>query len=111
MKIEKFTTIKLQELMNNRNWSNYKLAKETGIAQSNIAYILDENNTPSFENLEKICDAFGISISEFFDTHGKYRILSDAHRELLVAFEKLKSEDKRFVKKIIDSLGLLGEKE
>lgn len=111
MDIEKYTTKRLKELVNKRGWSYYKLSQMSGVTQSSISYILGEDKNPSLENLERLCDALGISLSEFFDASGKYQILSNEHRELLVAYERLNDEDKNFIKRNILGLCLLSEKE
>ena len=52
----------------NRNWSEYTLAKNSGIAQSTISSWYRKNMQPSVASIEKICMGFGISLSDFFET-------------------------------------------
>ena len=49
-----------------RGWSEYKLAQQSGVAQSTINSLFRKNNNPSITTLESICSAFGITLSEFF---------------------------------------------
>lgn len=60
-------------LMKERNWSNYKLAAESGLSSSNIANIYRRNTTPSISTLESICSAFGITLAQFF-TEDSYTV-------------------------------------
>lgn len=60
-------------LMKERNWSNYKLAAESGLSSSNIANIYRRNTTPSISTLESICSAFGITLKQFF-TEDSYTV-------------------------------------
>lgn len=58
---------RISQLCNQRNWSYYRLAKECGFEQANLKSIVKEKNMPSLYTLEKICNAFGITFSDFFD--------------------------------------------
>ena len=57
---------KLKELMKNRGWSEYRLSKECGLSESTLANIFKRGTMPSISTLETICDAFGITLSQFF---------------------------------------------
>lgn len=57
---------RLKSLLNDRGWTEYRLAKECGLSESTIANIFRRNCTPSFSTLETICGAFGITMSQFF---------------------------------------------
>lgn len=57
---------RLTELLNDRGWTLYKLAKETGADKSYYYGMKDRKSMPSIETLEKICDALEISLSDFF---------------------------------------------
>ena len=58
---------RILELCEQRGWSKYKLAKEAGIGNSAISAMFKHNHVPTFHNLKKICDAFQITLSQFFD--------------------------------------------
>lgn len=57
---------KLQKLIDERNWSRYRLSKECGLSESTIANIFRRNTLPSIDTLEAICHGFGITLSQFF---------------------------------------------
>ena len=57
---------KLDQLMQNRGWSAYRLSKECGLSESTIANILKRNATPSIATLESLCVGFGITLAQFF---------------------------------------------
>ena len=57
---------KLRQLMKERNWSEYRLAKESGLSQSTIANIFRRNTMPSIQTIIAICDGLEISIAQFF---------------------------------------------
>lgn len=60
------TTERLQQLLQERNWTYYELAKRSSLAQSTICNIFQRNTVPSVSTLEKICGAFQITLSQFF---------------------------------------------
>ena len=49
-----------------RGWSEYELAKRSGLPQSTISSWYRKNMSPTVTSLSKICDAYGISLSYFF---------------------------------------------
>ncbi len=57
---------RLQQLLRERGWTEYKLSKECGLAQSTIGNIFRRNTVPSVATLETICEGFGITMSQFF---------------------------------------------
>ena len=60
------THARLQQLLRERGWTEYKLSKECGLAQSTIGNIFRRNTVPSVATLETICRGFGITMSQFF---------------------------------------------
>ena len=57
---------RLRKLMKEREWTEYRLSKECGLSESTLANIFRRNTVPSITTLETICDAFGITLSQFF---------------------------------------------
>lgn len=56
----------IKDLCKQREWSNYKLAKESGIPFSSLNTMLKHGHIPTTNNLIKICNGFGITLSQFF---------------------------------------------
>lgn len=56
----------IKELIKEKNWSNYRLAKESAMSKESINKMLRENHVPSMNSLIKICNGFNISLSQFF---------------------------------------------
>ena len=57
---------RLQQLLQERGWTEYKLSKECGLAQSTIGNIFRRNTVPSIATLETICQGFGTTLAQFF---------------------------------------------
>lgn len=60
------TNERLRRLLNERGWTEYRLAKKCGLSLSTIANIYRRNTVPSVATLEVICKGFGITLSQFF---------------------------------------------
>lgn len=91
-------------LMKERNWSNYKLAAESGLSSSTIANIYRRNTTPSISTLESICSAFGITLAQFF-TEDSYTVqLNSEQRELFVRWVSLTDNQKELIYKLIQEM-------
>ena len=60
------TNQRLRRLLDERGWTEYKLAKVCGLSQSTLANIFKRNTVPSITTLEVICKGFGITLSQFF---------------------------------------------
>jgi len=58
---------RIKQLCKQRNWSYYRLSKESGFQQSTLKTIRKETNMPSLYTIDKICNAFGITVADFFD--------------------------------------------
>ena len=63
---DEFVLKQIKNLCNERNWSLYRLSMESSIPYSTLNNLFRRGNVPSISTLCKICDAFRISLSEFF---------------------------------------------
>ena len=57
---------RITQLCQDRRWSYYKLAKEAGFQQATLFPILHNKNMPNLYTLNEICNAFNITLSDFF---------------------------------------------
>ena len=59
---------KIAELREKKGWSQYRLAKETGIKQGTISNLeLGKRKYPQSDTLQKIATALGVSMAAFDD--------------------------------------------
>lgn len=66
MKIQRAVALRITNLLNKHNISQYELSKRMCTDQSTIKHIIHEEYTSiKFETLVKIADAFDMSIQEF----------------------------------------------
>ena len=69
--MDTYTTVKnrLLQLLGERNMSIHKLAMESAVAPSSIKNILyGKSQNPGIVTIKMLCDGFGITLIEFFDT-------------------------------------------
>lgn len=81
---------RIVELREERHWTEYQLAEKSGLTQSTISSWYRKNMLPTIPSLTKICDAFGISISQFFlEDNNQAVLLNERELALLKAASKL----------------------
>ena len=80
---------KIEKLRFQRGWSMYELAQEAGITQSTLTSMMKRGNPPKIDTLECICEAFGITLAQFFMEDEELEILSRSEKELVSSFRKL----------------------
>lgn len=85
---------RLQQLLQERGWTEYRLSKECGLAQSTIGNIFRRNTEPAISTLETICKAFGITMSQFF-AEGEMVELTPELKELFDAWVNLTPSQKQ----------------
>ena len=84
---------KITELREERHWTEYQLAEKSGLTQSTISSWYRKGLVPSIPSLEKICDAFGLSLSQFFiEDQTEAVVLSHRQSRLLSYAAKLSPE-------------------
>ncbi|MBE6546940.1 MAG: helix-turn-helix domain-containing protein [Ruminococcaceae bacterium] len=57
---------RINKIRLDKGWSVYRLSLESGIPQSTLTNMFNRETLPSITTLEMICDAFGITMAEFF---------------------------------------------
>lgn len=87
-----------------KGWSEYQLATNSGLTQSTISSWYRKNIVPSIPSLEKICNALGITLSQFFSEAETTLTLTDTQKQLLEASVTLSEEQQlaliEFIKKL-----------
>ena len=94
---------RLQQLLKEHGWSEYRLAKSCGLSESTIANIFRRNTLPSIATLETICGGFGITLSQFF-AEGEMVELTPELKELFDGWAYLTPEQKDAVARVIKAM-------
>lgn len=94
---------KIDGMCKERGWTTYRLAEEASITPSTIFNMRSRGTLPSLMTLYAICNAFGITLAEFFSDNGGDD-LSDSERELIKNYRKLSFRDKKAVRALTEAL-------
>ena len=86
---------KIEKLRFERGWSTYELAQEAGITQSTLSSMIKRGNPPKIDTLECICEAFGITLSQFFMEDEQHEMLSKREKEIIALFRKMPEEKQK----------------
>lgn len=57
---------RLEQLLQERGWSRYRLSKESGLSEETLTNIFKRGTCPSIATLQDICKGFRITMSQFF---------------------------------------------
>lgn len=94
---------KLDQLMEDRGWTAYRLAKNSELSESTIANIVRRGTVPSFPTLEAICNGLGITLSQFFAEDEMVELTPDL-KELFDAWHTLSPFQKTAALQMIQAM-------
>ena len=94
---------RLQQLMDERGWTIYRVAKEADIPWSTVRNMFKRNTEPSIATLESICNGMGMTLPQFFDVDNQMGLTAEQH-QLIHQWSKLNDREKRLVGELIDAL-------
>lgn len=86
-----------------RGWTEYQLAERAGLPQSTISSWYRKNIVPTVPSLEKICLAFGITLSQLF-AENEAVSLTDSQKQLLEHWAKLDEDQQAIIFALIDKM-------
>lgn len=87
-----------------RGWTEYQLAERSGLPQSTISSWYRKNMVPTVPSLEKICIAFGITLSQLFAEEENTVSLTYSQKKLLESWSRLTEEQQAAVFTLIDKM-------
>ncbi len=87
-----------------RGWTEYQLAERSGLPQSTISSWYKKHMTPSIASLEKICDGFGITMSQFFAEDAALIALTKQQSEMFEKWNRLSDAQKSSLLSLMDSM-------
>ena len=92
---------RLDNLLKERGWSDYKLAKNSNLSISTIANLRKRNTIPSIVTLEAICSAFNITLSQFFADDLNMVQLTPEQKSMFDSWVALTPDQKNLINNII----------
>ena len=96
MCVEEYIPLRIAELCRKRGYTKYRLAQLTGITQTALGNMLNQKSMPTMANLEKICDAFEITIAQFFSDDENRLDLTKEQKEILEIWDGLDEGKRNF---------------
>ena len=83
-----------------KGWTVNKLAYEAALTQSTVANMLNSGAEPKISTLKAICDAFNITLSEFFYENTETE-LNPKILDMIFSFNKLSDNEQKIVYDLI----------
>ena len=87
-----------------RGWTEYQLAEHSVLPQSTISSWYRKNMVPTIPSLEKICSAFGITLSQLFAEGDALVSLTASQKKLLDRWTRLSEDQQNAVFMLIDKM-------
>lgn len=94
---------RIRQLMEERGWTDYRLAKEANLSHSTVTNMFNRNNAPTLPTLEAVCRAFGITLTQFFTEDGESQI-TEEQQKLFSIWSILTDEQKRLLLDLMNTM-------
>lgn len=85
-----------------RGWTEYHLSERSELPQSTISSWYRKGTVPTLASLEKICTAFGVTLSQILAENGDPVTLTTEQRELLERWTRLTPEQQEVIFQLLD---------
>ncbi len=95
---------RIKQLMEERGWTDYRLAKEANLSHSTVTNMFNRNNAPTLPTLEAVCNAFGITLAQFFAEGHDSSELTEEQRILFARWSTLTDEQKRLLLDLMNTM-------
>lgn len=95
---------KIDSLCEQKGWSKYKLAERSSITLSTMNAWYKNDYTPKIESLERMCGAFGITLSQFFADEDESFSLTENQRRLVKQSVRLSGEQLEAVIHLLEKM-------
>ena len=95
---------RIKALQKERGWTNYQLVQEAAMTQSTLTNMYARKTLPSVTTLIAICDAFEITLSQFFDENETTPILSSEEMSIVQKYRQLSKKNKNVINILINEL-------
>ena len=79
-------------------------AKESDIPYSTLNNMINRTNIPTIPTLQKLCDGFGITLSDFFTENSDRPQLTVGQQEVIELYNRLDHEKKNVLKAYMKGL-------
>ena len=87
-----------------RGWTEYQLAEKSGLPQSTISSWYRKNMIPTVPSLEKICNAYGITLSQLFAEEDTLVSLTPSQQKLIETWAKLNEDQQAVILALMEKM-------
>ncbi len=94
---------RIYQLRKERGWSEYMLSEKSGVAQSTISSWYRKNLTPTVPSIEKICEAYNMTLSQFFNFSGEATQLTHEQSRLLECWNVMTEKQKSLLLEFLET--------
>ena len=95
---------RLKQLREAKEYSIYRLSKDSDISQGHISDLENGKNQPTIETLKKLLTPMGITLSEFFNEDGEVAVLNDREKEIVTSFRTMNDENASLYLQLVKAL-------
>ena len=88
---------RIEQLYIDKGWTVYRLSLESGLSQSTLTNMFTRGTLPSLTTLQNICEAFGITLSQFFQENEAYSILTPEEESLVENYRLMSPDNKKLL--------------
>ena len=96
---------KINKMRLDRNWSVYRLSVESGVSQSTLTNMFNRETLPSITTLELLCNAFEVTMAEFFTEPEDTLEHEVSDRELSETYHALSADAQKAIFALMKELG------
>ena len=86
---------KIEDLRVKHNWSEYRLSQEADLPQSTVSSWYRKKILPSIGSLDKVCNSFGMTLSQFFADEDSMLELTDDMKDWCDLYLLLSPEERK----------------
>ena len=94
----------IKRLRKMRGWSEYELSVRSNVPQSTISIWYGKGQVPTLFSLEKICEAFDITLSQFFSGGEDMVYITEEQRKLLDRWSALTRKQQELFLELFESI-------
>lgn len=87
-----------------RGWTEYELARRSGLEQSTISTWYRKGQIPRLQTLEKICQGLDVTLSQFFAEGDDPISLTSAQKEMLDHWSALEPKQQQIILDLLKSI-------
>lgn len=94
----------ITRLRTERGWTEYELAKRSGLEQSTISTWYRKKQIPRLQTLEKVCHGLGVTLSQFFAEGEDSIFLTATQKEMLDHWSALEPKQQQIILDLLKNI-------